>query len=366
MSGEGMAMDLSLTRNFNHNEKVATLKLMIKIASSDGEISESEKGSLIEYSNHSKLKATENFIQNAMKVDIGQIISAFESKANLKRVQSLAHSYAEEHGIDPDFEGVLLETLNESVKAEKKKIKFSLNQMIKEIFLEFGYLWGKDNVSPKTRQILAIIFTSLACYFSAQWTEYWVDYKMLQLFETTNWVYPSFTNMICGLLIFSALCVRGYLPVPNNIRNILFAAVNIGLLSYISMHILGRGLIERTITEFVFFGLILVLWLGIKEVVGFAFIGFFILFIYKLHAIDIRISWRAFPYIFSAFIGIGFQSANFFDDFGNFANSMFKKAHVDKEFVKEGIEIVGQQTKRATKATVKAAVTATKLSTGAV
>ena len=47
-------MDLTLTRNFNQNEKVATLKLMIKIASSDGEISDAEKERMTSEPNRSK------------------------------------------------------------------------------------------------------------------------------------------------------------------------------------------------------------------------------------------------------------------------------------------------------------------------
>jgi len=358
-------MDLTLSRNFNQNEKLAALKLIIKIASSDGEISESEKTSLSEFLKHTKLKTNENFLKNAIIEDIGQIISVFESKINLQRVQKLAGAYAEKHGVDPDFEGVLLAAINESVGAEKKNKKFSTKRLIKDILLEFGFLWGKDDVNPKTRQLLAIVFTSAACFFGAQWTTSY-HYKMINIYEFTRWVYPGGTNVIIGLLIFSALCFRGYLPIPKNFRNIIFAAVNIGLLSYISMHIIGRGEIEKTITHIIFFGLLLVLWIGIKELVGFAFIGFFILFIYKLHEIDIRMDWRAYPFIFSAFIGIGFQSTNFFDDFGNFANSMFKRVNVDKGLIKEGIEIAGQQTKRAAKTAIKTGVTAAKLGAGSV
>jgi hypothetical protein len=358
-------MDLTLSRNFNQNEKIAVLKLIVKIASSDGEISETGKASLNEYLKHTKLKTNENFIKNAIVEDIGQIASVFESKINLQRAQKLARTYAEKHGVDPDFEGALLAAINESVEAEKKNKKFDIKRLFKDIFMEFGYLWGKDDVNPKTRQLLAIVFTSAACFFGAQWTTSY-HYKMINIYESTSWVYPGGTNVIIGLLIFSALCFRGYLPIPKNFRNIVFAAVNIGLLSYISIHIIGRGEIEKTVTHIIFFGLLLVLWVGIKELVGFAFIGFFILFIYKLHAIDIRMDWRAYPFIFSAFIGIGFQSANFFDDFGNFANAMFKRDNLDKELVKEGIEIAGQQTKRAAKAAIKTGVTAAKLSAGAV
>lgn len=358
-------MDLTLTRNFNQNEKVATLKLMIKIAYSDGEISDVEKETLREYLNHTKLKINENFLKNTKSEDVGRIISSFESKANLQRAQKLAHTYAEKHGVDPDFEGALLETISKTAENEKKKIKFSFVRMVKELFLEFGYLWGKEDVNPRTRRILAIAFTSAACIFGAQWTKIY-HYKMIKIYESTNWVYPSGTNVVIGLLIFSALCFRGYLPIPKNFRNIIFSAINIGLLSYISLHIIGPGEIEKTITHIVFFGLLLVLWVGIKELVGFAFIGFFILFIYKLHAIDVRMDWRAYPFIFSAFIGIGFQSASFFDNFGNFTNSMFKRVDVDKELVKEGLEIAGKQTKQAAKAVVKTGVTAAKLSSGTV
>ena len=359
-------MDLTLTRNFNQNEKIAALKLIIKIASSDGDISQDEKGSLVEYLKHAKLKANNNFVKNAKSENIDRVISTFESKVNLQRAQKLAYAFAEKHGIDPDFEGALLEAINQSVDSEKKNKKFCLKRTLMDFFLEFGYLLGKDDVSPKSRQILAIIFTSAACIFGAQWTHHLINYKGFHFGESTSWVYPGGTNVTIGLLIFSALCFRGYLPIPKNFRNIIFSAINIGLLSYISLHIIGLGEIEKTITHIIFFGLLLVLWVGIKELVGFAFIGFFILFIYKLHAIDVRMDWRAYPFIFSAFIGIGFQSASFFDDFGNFTNSMFKRVNVDKELIKDGIEFTGQQTKKVATAAVKTGVTVAKISAGAI
>lgn len=356
-----MAMDLTLTRNFNQNEKVATLKLMIKIASSDGEISDSEKATLGEFLQHTKLKTNENFVKNAVGEDVSQIISVFESKANLQRAQKLAYAFAEKHGIDPDFEGALLETINKSVDSEKKNMKFSINRFLKEMLLEFGYLWGKDDVNPRAREILAIILTVCACGLIAFSTSsHWFGK------DTTSFVYPGISASFCGLLIFSALSVRGYLPKPTSFKNILFAAANLALLSYVAYHIIGNGIIEKTVTFYVFFGLIILLWLGIKEIVGFAFIGFFLLCGYKVISLETHISWRAFPFIFSAFMGIGFQSANFFDDFGNFTNSMLKKANVDKKLLKEGVEIAGQQTKKAVNSTVQSGITAAKLYAGRV
>ena len=353
-------MDLTLSRNFNQNEKIAALKLMIKIASSDGEISESEKASLGEYLKHTKLKTNENFIKNVIIEDIGQIVSVFESKIHLQRVQKLARAYAEKHGVDPDFEGALLAVIDESVAAEKKNKKLSIKKKIKDIFLEFGYLWGKDDVNPKTRQLLAIVFTLCACVFAAFSTTNHFFTK-----DTTNFIHPGFTGSILGILIFSALSVRRYLPKPTNFKNIIFSAANVCLLSYIAKHIVGSG-IEQSLTIYILFSLIILLWLGIKEIIGFVFLGFFILCGYKIMAIDTHLAWRALPFIFSAFIGIGFQSSNFFDDFGNLANSIYKRSNVDKELLKESIEIAGQQTKRTAQAAVQTGVTAAKLSAGAV
>jgi hypothetical protein len=179
-------------------------------------------------------------------------------------------------------------------------------------------------------------------------------------------VTPQFSAVICGFLIFGALCFRGYLPKPNNARNLIFAVANIYMLSIISMHILGRGSFEKSITLFIFGSLILLLWLGIKEILGFAFIGFFILLILKVAQMDTHMDWRAFPFTVSAFMGISFQSTNFFDNFNSLSSSFFKKPEVNKNLLKESLQKAGQQTLGATKQALVMGAEVAKLSAGGI
>lgn len=354
-----VVMDLTLTRNFNQAEKVAMLKLMIKIASSDGEISDSEKATLNEYLQHSKLKINENFLQNTKSEDVGQIVSVFESKANLQRAKKLAHAYAEIHGVDPDFEGAMLEAINISTEVEKKNIHFSLKRFLKELFMEFGYLWGKQDINPKMRQVYAFVFTLIACSFG-------VFYNAGIIIKNTKVAPFDATHVICALLMYGALCFRGYLPKPKNIRTILFTCANVFLFTLIAMHSIGISFFGKLTNFYIVAGLILLLWLGIKEILGFVLIAFFIWFGINILLVSSHLAWRAFPFIFFSFMGISFQSGNFFDDFGNITNSLFKKPKVDKQLVKESLEIAGQQTMKAAKTSVQAGVTAAKLYAGTV
>jgi hypothetical protein len=341
-------MDLSLTRHFDQNEKIALLKLLIKIAASNGAITKPEVESLKSYLSYTKLKAGKDFIEKAKAEDLNSILSVFESKKKLSRMQSLLQVFAETHGIDPEFEGKLLNRIADTINSQKQSIKPSAGRLIKESILEFGYLWGKEDINPAARQVFAIIFTLLACIFGAMWTNYFINYKMFAFGKDIEWVYPHTTHTISGILIYAAICFRGFLPKPTNVRTIIFTIVNITLFSYIAVHILGLSNIEKITTYYIFFGLIVLLWLGMKEIIGLVFIGFFILFGVKLLLIDARMDWRALPFMITAFMGISFQSSNFFDEFGAFANSLFKKP--DKEMIKESLEITGKQVKSGVKA----------------
>ena len=348
-------MDLSLTRNFSQNEKIALLKLIIKIALSDGKITEEERANIDAYLKDNNLKLNENFINNANDENIENILSIFESKTNLCRAQKLAISYAEIHGIDPDFEGCLLEIINESIKNEKKNKKFSITKFAKEIFLEFGYLWGKEDINSTMREVYAFTFTLLACAFGVFYTS--------GIFVKNTDIAPiKGIHVVCGLLIYGALCFRGYLPKPINFKTILFTAANVFLFTIICTHLFGTSILRILPNFYIITGLILLLWLGIKEVIGFVLIAFFLWFGINIVMASSHISWRAFPFIFFAYMGVSFQSESFFDDFGNLSSSVFKKPNFDKELIKESLEIAGNKTKKA----VSTGITAAKMSAGGI
>jgi hypothetical protein len=225
---------------------------------------------------------------------------------------------------------------------------------VKTFFLEFAFLWGKEDMNPRMKNVLAIVFTIAACLLGSFWTSggVWVFGK------NTYMCMPEASAVIGGILIFGTLSFRNYLPRPTNFRNIIFSVANFYLFSLISMHILGRGWFEKGTTVFIFFGLIVLLWLGMKEILGFVFLAFFGFLIYKIIVIDIHMAWRAFPFICSAFMGISFQSQNFFNEFTNISNSFFKKPEIEKELVKESIELAGRRVGQVTKAAISAGTSA--------
>ena len=116
--------------------------------------------------------------------------------------------------------------------------------------------------------------------------------------EKNEFVQLSGSASIIGFLMYGALSFRNYLPFPNNFRNLIFSIANLCLFSIIAMHIIGLSSYGKGITFGIIFGLILVLWLGMKEIIGFILIAFFILLIWKIIQIDQQMAWRAFPFIF--------------------------------------------------------------------
>ena len=77
-------------------------------------------------------------------------------------------------------------------------------------------------------------------------------------------------------------------------------------------------------------------------------------------------AWRAFPFILSAFMGISFQSTSFFNNFNNFSSSFFVNPKVDKQLVKESLQIAGQQTINATKKALVMGTEMAKISAGGI
>jgi hypothetical protein len=351
-------MNFESVRSFNQDEKIALLKLLIKVSGSDGKITSNEKKTLKEYLSYNNLKISNDFVKKSLNEDMEMIVSNFGNKINLNRAFTITSEFAKLHGINPEHEAIILNQIRSVSEAKKKEIKFSITDLLKTFVFEFAFLWGKEDLNPTYRKVLAIVFTLIACVLGAYWTHgfFW---------KSSEFVMPKAPAVISGLLIFGALCFRGYLPKPNNVRNIIFTVCNLFLFSIISMHIIGRSSIEVAITSYAFFGLLLLLWLGMKEILGFVFIGFFIILVNKLFLIDKHLDWRAFPFILSAFMGISFQSANFFDNFNEITSAFFKKPEVDKELIKESIEIAGQQTVKAVKKGAELAVVAAKASQGA-
>lgn len=317
-------MNLNSMHNFNRSEKVATLKLMIKIAGSDNTITDEEQKTVQEFLDFGHFKMSQNFVTKTLEENYNDIISVYTTKSNLTHAYAILKEYANRHGINPEFEGKALDEIKYSMENKKKEVKFSINKFIKVLFREFSFLWGKEDLNPNMKVNLAIIFTIVACLFGS----YWTSGGFFGIGKKTVLVWPQYSAVLCGLVIYGAMSFRKYLSIPNNFRNIIFCIADIYLLSIVAMHILGRGSIEKSITVFVFFGLIILLWLGMRELLGFILLGFFFLLIVKIIVIDARMAGRAFPFMLCTFIGISFQSDNFFDEFQNISSSFFKKSAV--------------------------------------
>jgi hypothetical protein len=301
--------------------------------------------------NLSQLKISKDFLLNVRNEEYAEIVSVFENKSNLNRAYSIVKEYANFHGVHPDHEGKVLDEIKSAIQNKRKTIKFSLIQSTKRLFIAFSYLWGKEEISPEAKSILAIVFTVTACILGSIWTSKALELGILKyvgfgiwgnsvggfiegLFGSRNdFVHLSGSASIIGLLMYGALSFRNYFPFPNNFRNISFSIANLCLFSIIAMHIIGRSGFEKGITFAILFSLVCVLWLGMKEIIGFILVGFFILLLWKILEIDQHMAWRAFPFMVCAFFGISFQSNNFFNDFRNFSGSFFKKPEIDKELI---------------------------------
>jgi hypothetical protein len=72
-----------------------------------------------------------------------------------------------------------------------------------------------------------------------------------------------------------------------------------------------------------------------KELIGFFLLGIFVLIIYRLLAMEQHLSWRAFPFVLSAFMGLSFQSENFFDDFQNISRAFLKTSFFERDLTPE-------------------------------
>jgi hypothetical protein len=354
-------MTLEKMHFFNRQEKIAILKLIIKIAAADNKFTKEERIAIKEYLKINQLKISKDFATKVMNERFEDIVSAFKSKSNINKAYAIVKKFANSHRINPDFEGRVLDEIQNALEQKKQNIKVGFGGFVKEFFLEFSFLWGKEDINPKAKTILAIIFTVIACGFGTFWTKisFW------GFGGGTEMVWPGIWPVLSGLLIFSTLCFRNFLPKPNNFRNILFFLANTYLLSTMAMHIIGRSPAEMTTTITLFLALIILLWLGMKEILGFVFIGFFGLLIYKIIAIDAHISWRAFPFLISAFMGISFQSENFFDEFGQISSSFFKKPEIEKELVNESLQLAGARVKKVAKAAVSVGAAAAGMPPGA-
>jgi hypothetical protein len=343
-------MNLEAMRNFNRAEKVALLKLIIKVAASDNKFTKEEQKTIKDFLKLNKLKITNGYVKEVVAESYDDIVSAFTNKSNTNRAYSIVKEFANSNGINPEFEGKALDQINLVLENKKKALNFSPSNTVKTFFMEFAFLWGKEDLNPKMKNMSAIIFTIIACVFGSFWT----SGGLWGFGENTKMCMPQASAVIGGLLIFGSLSFRNFLPRPTNFRNIIFSVANLYLFSIITMHIIGRGWFEKGTTAFIFFGLIILLWLGMKEILGFVFLAFFAFLIYKIIIIDIHLAWRAFPFILSAFIGVSFQSENFFNEFSNITNSFFKKPEIEKELVKESLQLAGKRVSQVTKAAISA------------
>ena len=151
-------MDLSLLRNFSQEEKVALLKLLVKIAYSDGKLSIEEKSSIKEYVINNSLKCNGRFMKNALVEDMDSILSEFDSRTNLERVKTMSWAFAKKHGIGSNLKDSPLNAIDEAVKHRRKDMKFCAKRYIQPS-KEFSFLWGKEDINPETNLVLAVTLT---------------------------------------------------------------------------------------------------------------------------------------------------------------------------------------------------------------
>lgn len=362
-------MNLSVIQNCNRAEKVAILKLIIKIASADGSINEKEQHSIEEFLDISHLKTSSSFIASILDEDVGEIVSAFKSKSNLRAASKLIEEYAEQHSIHPELEGKVLERVATEIELKKKEIKFSLFSVIKSFCGEFKTLWGQESTHPEMKAAWAFIFTIAACVLGSFITEYPLlgigGYLGMEPIGTDT-IAPNFPAVFIGLLAYGALTYRGYLPSPTNFRNVLFFIADVYLLSILARIAIGEDPLEQMNSLMVVGSIVLLLWLGIKEILGFVLLFAFTLVIAQLVTAGLDFGWRAFPFIIAGFLGLIFQSKGLFSDFSSISNSFFRTPDLDKELIKESIESAGTTIGSATKVATVAISSGGASATGAV
>ena len=124
-------MKFELIRNFNQNEKIALLKILVKVAGSDGKITGDEQKSLKEYLSNSNLKISKDFVKKATNEDMEMIVSNFSNKINLNRAFTIASEFAERHGINPEHEAIILNQIQSLSETKKKEMRFSIIDFLK-------------------------------------------------------------------------------------------------------------------------------------------------------------------------------------------------------------------------------------------
>ena len=164
-------MDLEFLRYLNRHERIATLKLIIKVAIADNQFTTEEQAALQKFLKQNQLKISKDFLNNVKSESYYDIVSVFESKLNLDGAYSIVKQYASMHGIHPDHEGKVLDEIKSAIQGKKKTIKFSLIQHTKRLFDRlFIPLGKKEEISPEAKSILAIVFTIIACFLGSIWT----------------------------------------------------------------------------------------------------------------------------------------------------------------------------------------------------
>lgn len=251
-------MDLDRIRNFNRSEKVALLKLIIKVAAADNKITKDEKELIKTFLKVSQLRISNEYIKEVVGESYDDIVSVFTNKLNLNRAFEIAKDFAKSNKINPAYEGKALDNIKLAVEDKKKTLKFSLSKTVKIFFLEFAFLWGKEDLNPAMKLALAMTFTILACVIGSIWTYDGAFAKIASKFSyglsktlfgdlgsKTDFVSLQGSHVVCGILILGALCFRKYLPSPVNFRSILFSVANLYLLSTLAMHLIGRTGFEK-------------------------------------------------------------------------------------------------------------------------
>ena len=108
-------MKLETMRNFSRSEKVALLKLIIKVATSDNEVTKDEQEKIKNYLKLNQLKISNEYVQETSAESYADIVSVFTNKSNINRAYCIVKDFAQSNGINPAFEGrALLSSMSAS------------------------------------------------------------------------------------------------------------------------------------------------------------------------------------------------------------------------------------------------------------
>ena len=163
------------------------------------------------------------------------------------------------------------------------------------------------------KEFFSILLMIISCLFSFKSYTYIHDGFWKDTLKTFT-IVPGFLPLVFAILLYVSLFVKGFISIPKNVYNYLIMVCDIIFLSsFMTIFISNEkwklfGLFELPFTAQTLAILaILISYLGIKAVSGFAWIALFICGFSHLMEIDSAMGLYVIPYIICAFISILLQ-----------------------------------------------------------